>query len=252
MSTPYNMMAKRYGVVEDEMDYASVPQMQQYIHPPPPYSLDPKAMSQQIPQQIPYQRMNYEKKPKKRRNDQRSDHREELLKELAEEIYIRWKVKKMKEKHEKEMKDKLMEEKLEFDELKAEKKAEKRWRKETADTTRLFYKAAMLENTMLGDDEMLFRKKKKEAKIKEDCHPYLLFCKEHREQLGNKYNGKEVLTLLSDRWKKLDQTERNKYIDMAKKNKMIQNQMIEDDQMDAPQPPPMEHTLYYQPGGGYV
>ena len=33
----------------------------------------------------------------------------------------------------------------------------------------------------------------KEAKIKEDCHPYLLFCKEHREDIANRYTGKDVL-----------------------------------------------------------
>ncbi|KAL7714617.1 hypothetical protein QTN25_007920 [Entamoeba marina] len=146
---------------------------------------------------------------KKRKNEHRPEHREDMLKEIAQEIYIRWKVRKLvKERG--------------YNEERAEKKAEKRWKKETADVTRLFYKAAIMENTMLGDEDVFTKKRKKEAKIKENCHPYLLFCKEHREQLSNKHNGKDILTILSSMWKKLDPSEKAKYVDSAKRNKLLQ------------------------------
>ncbi|EKE40032.1 hypothetical protein ENUP19_0209G0005 [Entamoeba nuttalli] len=218
-------------MVEPDLGIINMPQITSYItQPPTPYHIHQEKGQTEIDQQQLQRALEFEKVPepfiekkerKKRKGDHKSDRREEMLKEIAQEIYIRWKVRKLLREQS-------------YDVERAEKKAERRWRKETADVTRLFYKAAIMENTMLGDEESLGRKKKKEAKIKEDCHPYLLFCKEHREQLGTKYNGKEVLTILSEMWKKLDPVEKDKYNLLAKKNKMIQTTQQES-QVQPPQ-----------------
>ena len=47
-------------------------------------------------------------------------------------------------------------------------KSEERWKKESAEVTRLFYKAAVIENTILGDEDITTRKKKRETKRKEN------------------------------------------------------------------------------------
>nr|BAN41473.1 hypothetical protein [Entamoeba invadens] len=187
-----------------------------------------------------------QKKERKKRGERKDDHRvdrhEENLKEIAQEIYVRWKTRKLVKERS-------------YDLERAEKKAEKRWKKETAEVTRLFYKAAIMENTVLGDEESIGKKRKKEAKIKEDCHPYLLFCKEHRDELSAKYGGKEVLSVLSEMWKKLGPEEKNKYIEVAEKNKLNktkqqeqqqqQGMMTMQDQVGMHQPPPQQQVFMF-------
>ncbi|ELP93344.1 hypothetical protein EIN_057290 [Entamoeba invadens IP1] len=217
---PQDMGNPMMGQLGDGRMYPTMAPVR-YIGNPQPEKLYEMPKELSFPKVDPYA----VKEPKRRRTEHkpRGDHREENLKEIAQEIYIRWKTRKLiRERN--------------YDDDRAEKKAEKRWRKETAEVTRLFYKAAILENTMLGDDETIGKKKKKEAKIKEDCHPYLLFCKEHREELSSKYNGKEVLTILSEMWKKLDPLEKNRYVESAKKNKLSH--------APHPQSTPIQQNIY--------
>ena len=134
----------------------------------------------------------------------------------------------MQEKHDKDVQERIQrgEEVFPFAEEQSIKKIERRWKKESNDIVKLYLKAAMLENAMLGENEVMVRKKKKETKIREECHPYLLFCKEHREELANGYNGKDVLSVLSDMWKKLDPVEKEKYTEKAKRNKKLQSETV--------------------------
>ena len=175
----------------------------------------------------PIEPITTDRKPRKKRTDTKPEQRDEQLKDLALEIYIRWKLRKMQEKHFKDVQERIErgEEVVEFAEEQSIKKIERRWKKESADVVKLYLKAAMMENAMLGEDVVMVRKKKKETKIKEECHPYLLFCKEHREEIANGYTGKDVLSVLSDMWKKLDPVEKEKYAEKAKKNKRLQNEM---------------------------
>ena len=142
---------------------------------------------------------------------------EEEIKRISQEIYIRWKS------------NKLMRERN-YTHEQAIHKSEERWKKESAEVTRLFYKAAVIENTILGDEDITTRKKKRETKRKENQHPYLLFCKENREEVAKKFKPKEVLTELSKMWKALSEDEKQKYIVMAKRNK----EMEQNEQNDIP------------------
>ena len=151
-------------------------------------------------------------------------------------------MRRYKEKHDKDAKSRELrgEEVQPFDPEIYSKKMAKRWRKESSEVTRLFIKAALLEHAMLGEDEILVRKKKKEAKIKENCHPYLLFCKEQREELGSRYNGKEILSVLSDMWKKLSSEEKAQYAEKAQKNKRLQTDTFNQVNVGMIPPEPIE------------
>ena len=142
-----------------------------YMQQPQQYSMpeDPKQMEPSLPPHIPYENRTatyIEKKPRKKRAENKPERKEEMLKDLAQEIYIRWKVKKMQEKAAKETKKEMTtDEFLPFTDETLEKKAMKRWKKETAETTKLFFRAALIENLMLGEDEFapMIKRKKKET-----------------------------------------------------------------------------------------
>ncbi|KAL7717865.1 HMG box domain-containing protein [Entamoeba marina] len=103
----------------------------------------------------------------------------------------------------------------------AEEEAERRWETETDEVTQLYQKTAVIENVLLGEDGYLLKRKKTEGvKRKEDWHPYLLFCKEHREELKVEgHNGNELMSMLSTKWKDLSDGEKLRYSEIAKENK---------------------------------
>ncbi|KAL7722102.1 HMG box domain-containing protein [Entamoeba marina] len=127
---------------------------------------------------------------------EKMEKREEDLFSLAKGIYIKWKGRE------------IMREDPNIIKKNAEEEAERRWETETDEVTQLYQKTAVIENKTEG------------VKRKEDWHPYLLFCKEHREELKVEgHNGNELMSMLSTKWKDLSDGEKLRYSEIAKENK---------------------------------
>ena len=150
-----------------------------------------------------------EKKRKKVTMKEKNERRETELSELARSIYIKWKGREFhKENPTISIQD-------------CEKKAASQWVEEPDEVVQVYYKTAVMENVLLGEEGFLYKKKKNEgSKRKEDWHPYLLFCKQHREELKQEgVSGNEVMSMLSEKWKALPEEERRRYAEIAKENK---------------------------------
>ena len=149
-----------------------------------------------------------EEKQKRMTVRERHDQHEQEKLEIAQMIYIRWKVRKL-------MSDKQMT--LE----KAKAKAQAKWNKMDEEKMTKFYRIASIECHLLNEDESYGKKKKVDiSRRKEENHPYLLFCKENREKIRLEgHAGNDVMKALSDMWKSLPENEKNKYIELAKKNR---------------------------------
>ncbi|KAL7712568.1 HMG box domain-containing protein [Entamoeba marina] len=119
--------------------------------------------------------------------------------QITKAIYIRWKTNKLVNERQ-------------MDLAKAKTKALSKWKKITDEKKQQYYKIACIECHLLNDGDAIKRK--------EECHPYLLFCKEHRDEVkaqGN--NGNEVMKILSNKWNALSPKERKAYKDKATENK---------------------------------
>ena len=161
-----------------------------------------------------------DKKRKKTTMKEKNERRDNEIADLAKAIYIKW---KGKEIHKENPTSPLIE---------CEKRASLNWDNEPDEVTQVYFKTAVMENVLLGDDCGMYKKKTKEVnKRKEDWHPYLLFCKEHREELKNdNVSGNDVMTMLSEKWKSLPDEERARYGMIARENKKRDLGDDEDDQ----------------------
>ena len=150
-----------------------------------------------------------DKKRKKITLKEKNERRDMEIADLAKSIYIKW---KGREIHKENPAVSILE---------CEKRAAMNWDAETDDVTQAYFKTALMENVLLGEETYMFKKKKAEgSKRKEEWHPYLLFCKEHREELRSQnVSGNDVMTILSEKWKALPEEERARYAGIAKENK---------------------------------
>ncbi|ELP90028.1 hypothetical protein EIN_403620 [Entamoeba invadens IP1] len=173
-------------------------------------------------------------KRKKATNKEKSERREGELNDLAKAIYMKWKGREyLREAPTLTMKQ-------------AEERASAVWDTEPEDITQRYYKTAIIENVLLGEDGYLFKKKKNDGmKRKEEWHPYLLFCKQHREELKQEgVSGNEVMAMLSDKWKSLTEEERGNYAEQARINKQRDLKIDDKKQVqlhDGTIPPPPVH-----------
>ena len=149
-----------------------------------------------------------EEKGKRMTLKEKEDEQEQERLEIAKMIYIRWKIRK------------LMQEKQMTIE-KARQKALLKWGKMDEEKMLKFYRIASIECHMLNEDECYGKKKKIDvSKRKEEHHPYLLFCKDHRDKVKSEgHSGNEVMKVLSEMWKELPEEIKNKYREIAKVNK---------------------------------
>ena len=149
-----------------------------------------------------------EDKQKRMTLRERQEQQEQVKLEIAQLIYIRWKVRKL-----------LSEKQMTLEKARA--KAQAKWNKLDEEKMTKFYRIASIECHMLNEDESLGKKKKVDiSKRKEENHPYLLFCKDNRDKVRNEgHSGNDVMKVLSDMWKSLPENEKNRYIDLAKKNR---------------------------------
>ena len=132
----------------------------------------------------------------------------EDVEELAHAVYIFWKAREM-------VKNK------EFEIEEANNRAETMWLNENEDTRDIFKRAAVVQEIMLGN---VLSKKKHPSKSdvslnRANSNPFLLFCKDHRENVREKGSRGKGMTTLSQMWKDLPQSEKDKYIKLAKDNK---------------------------------
>ncbi|BFU18316.1 high mobility group box domain containing protein [Entamoeba histolytica HM-1:IMSS-B] len=150
-----------------------------------------------------------EKKRKKITVKEKNERREGELTDLARGIYMKWKGRE------------LVRENPTLTMKIAEERALELWETEQEDVIQTYFKTAIIENVLLGEEGYSIKKKKNDGmKRKEEWHPYLLFCKEHREELKQEgVSGNEVMTMLSDKWKALSEDERSHYSELAKENK---------------------------------
>ena len=66
-----------------------------------------------------------------------------------------------------------------------------------------------------------------------EYNPFLLYCKDHRENVREKGSRVKGMCTLSSMWKALGEEEKQKYVDMARQNKakdMKQNENHMNDQ----------------------
>ena len=108
---------------------------------------------------------------------------------------------------------------LEVDE--ANEKAEQMWAEETEDLRDLFRRAAVVQDIMLGNAMGKKRRQGKSeyAQNRAEYNPFLLFCKDHRENVREKGSRGKGMSTLSSMWKDLPEEEKGKYLDLAKANK---------------------------------
>ncbi|KAL7721090.1 HMG box domain-containing protein [Entamoeba marina] len=110
-------------------------------------------------------------------------------------------------------------------------KAELMWTNETDDTTmELFKKAAAVQIVMLGG-EFTTQKKRKQVRSdlernRAECNPFLLYCKDHRENVREKGSRGKGMTTLSNMWKALPENEKEKYQELAKQNKSKEKEKL--------------------------
>ncbi|KAL7714619.1 HMG box domain-containing protein [Entamoeba marina] len=146
--------------------------------------------------------------PKKKK---KRDSSNEEVEEMAQALFIYWKSRDIVRTGE-----------CDFDE--ANEKAELMWKEETNEhTLDAFRKAAAVQIVMLGG-EYVGNKRRRQVKSefgknRAECNPFLLFCKDHRENVREKGSRGKGMTTLSTMWKNLTEDEKTKYVEMAKTNK---------------------------------
>ncbi|ELP86913.1 hypothetical protein EIN_314720 [Entamoeba invadens IP1] len=152
-----------------------------------------------------------EKKPRKKKEVN------EDVEEMAQALFIYWKSKELLRTNEYQYDD-------------ANEKAEELWHEEADEQTLdLFRKAAAVQIVMLGG-EFVAQKKRRQAKSEMDrnraeCNPFLLFCKDHRDNVREKGSRGKGMTTLSGMWKLLPDEEKEKYVTAAKQNKCKEKQI---------------------------
>ena len=91
----------------------------------------------------------------------------------------------------------------------------------TPEQLKLYGDLAFIESVFFGNSIPLKKKRKADtSKRKEEWHPFLLFCKEHRDGvLKEGYTGSSVMSVLSARWKELPKADQDRYKTLARENK---------------------------------
>lgn len=148
------------------------------------------------------------------KEDRKQKKRKEVnedVEEMAQALFIYWKVKEL-------MKTGV----CQYEE--ANERAESMWRHEMDDATLdLFRKAAAVQIVILGGEFIPQKKRKHQRNDVErnraECNPFLLFCKDHIENVREKGSRGKGMTTLSTMWKQLTDKEKEKYVEMAKQNK---------------------------------
>ncbi|KAL7719416.1 HMG box domain-containing protein [Entamoeba marina] len=176
------------------MDYGSYPMMGGI------YQDVPQAMSGPVPVQT----MEQEYKEKKRKSSMYT----EEIEELSHAVYIYWKAKEM-------VKTK------EFDVDDANEKAEQMWADENEDVRETFRRAAVVQDIMLGNAMGKKRRQGKSeyAQNRAEYNPFLLYCRDHRENVREKGSRGKGMSTLSAMWKDLPESEKERYQEQAKANK---------------------------------
>ncbi|KAL7716808.1 HMG box domain-containing protein [Entamoeba marina] len=157
-----------------------------------PYQEVPQAMSAPVP--IPT--MEHEYKEKKRKSSMYT----EEIEELSHAVYIYWRAKEMVKTKE-----------YEVDE--ANEKAEQMWADENEDVRETFRRAAVVQDIMLGN---AMGKKKRQGKSeyaqnRAEYNPFLLYCRDHRENVREKGSRGKGMNL--------PESEKERYQEQAKTNK---------------------------------
>ncbi|ELP88356.1 hypothetical protein EIN_227890 [Entamoeba invadens IP1] len=132
----------------------------------------------------------------------------EEIEELSHAVYIYWRAKEMVKTKE-----------YEVDE--ANEKAEQMWASESEDIRETFRRAAVVQDIMLGNAMGKKRRQGKSefAQNRAEYNPFLLFCKDHRENVREKGSRGKGMSTLSQMWKDLPETDKEKYQEQAKQNK---------------------------------
>ncbi|ELP95182.1 hypothetical protein EIN_429580 [Entamoeba invadens IP1] len=135
----------------------------------------------------------------------------EDVEEMAQALYIYWKSRDIARSGE-----------CDYEE--ANERAEFMWKNEANEKIiDEFKKAAAVQIVMLGG-EYIGNKRKRQVKNefgknRAECNPFLLFCKDHRENVREKGSRGKGMTTLSSMWKELSEDEKQRYIGRAKVNK---------------------------------
>ena len=120
-------------------------------------------------------------------------------------------------------------------------KIEKKWKKISSENKMLYEQLAYIEMVFLGNFCVMKKKRKQDtSRRKEDWHPYLLFCKQNRENvISEGISGSSVMKKLSFLWKNLSEKEKEKYVIEAKQNKQkdLENEMNEKNKIEFFNPP---------------
>ncbi|KAL7719085.1 HMG box domain-containing protein [Entamoeba marina] len=166
------------------------------------------------PQPIPTENVPVKKEKKNKKKKEVN----EDVEEMALALFIYWK-----------SKDLMRTGTYQYEE--ASEKAELMWKDETDDTTlELFRKAAAVQIVMLGG-LYVAPKKRKQARSdlernRAECNPFLLYCKDHRENVREKGSRGKGMTTLSNMWKALPENEKEKYQELAKQNKSKEKEKL--------------------------
>ncbi|EAL50048.2 high mobility group box domain containing protein [Entamoeba histolytica HM-1:IMSS-B] len=150
--------------------------------------------------------LNGGKTKKKKRDIANED-----VEEMAQALYIYWKSRDIVKAGE-----------CDYDE--ANERAEIMWKNEENEKILDdFRKAAAVQIVMLGG-EYIGNKRKRQVrsefgKNRAECNPFLLFCRDHRENVREKGSRGKGMTTLSSMWKDLPETEKIRYVELAKTNK---------------------------------
>ena len=148
---------------------------------------------------------NIQKKKKKKESNN------EDVDELAQALFVYWKSREIMKEGE-----------CDYEE--ANDRAETIWKEETNEhLIETFKKAAAVQVVMLGGE---YYGTKRRRQVKSDygknrasSNPFLLYCKDHKENVREKGGRGKGMTTHSTMWKGLPEEEKLKYVEMAKTNK---------------------------------
>ncbi|GAB1224716.1 hypothetical protein ENUP19_0216G0035 [Entamoeba nuttalli] len=153
---------------------------------------------------IPVQTIDQDIKERKRKSAMYT----EDIEELSHAVYIYWRAKEMVKTKE-----------YEVDE--ANEKAEQMWAEETEEVRETFRRAAVVQDIMLGNAMGKKRRQGKSeyAQNRAEYNPFLLFCRDHRENVREKGSRGKGMSTLSSMWKQLPDEDKERYQELAKQNK---------------------------------
>ena len=122
----------------------------------------------------------------------------------------------------------------------ANEKAEQMWEEAPEETKELFRRAAVVQDIMLGGAMGKRRRHTKGgefAQNRAEYNPFLLYCRDHRENVREKGSRGKGMSTLSAMWKELPESEKEKYQELAKANKAKDAQRLEASERVPEEPP---------------